>query len=652
MKLGMKIGLGFGVLLLLLLFIAIIGFSQLKSVTSGYKENVLKDVAIKDLSNEIVIDWLQLRRNEKDFLARKDIKYVTVAQTYSSGILEDLKRIEEQKPDDKIVEESHKIKDNVDNYISLFSQLGDALKKKGFNEDEGIQKTLRDAAHKCETLSFASPVRNVVKNFLTIRKNEKNYLLWEDGSYIDKIKTSLKELNTDLDASALAAQQKSEFKQSLDSYEKNLDDLVSCEGNIKAFLKEMKINADSGMKLAEDILDKNVKEQEIAVKEIAAHADSAEVFLIIAAFIALLLGGGAAFFLTRILTAPIIKAAELARSVSQGDLTGNIEVRSKDEIGIMANSLQDMIDHLSEIVLEVKKNSENVASGSEEMSATAQELSQGASQQAAAAEEVSASMEQMGSNIQQNADNALQTERIAIKAAKDAEESGQAVMEAVAAMKEIAHKISIIQEIARQTNLLALNAAIEAARAGEHGKGFAVVASEVGKLATRTQNSAGEITQLSASSVKIAETAGQKIEKLIPDIKKTADLVQEINAASSEQRSGADQINKALQQLDTVIQQNASASEQLASTAEELSAQAEQLKSTIDFFKINSAFLQETHSRKKIEISRLNPAVSKRIIHTQHQNTTTPDKTDKLMKGVSLDLSAAPDDEDRDFERY
>ncbi|NVN93522.1 MAG: methyl-accepting chemotaxis protein, partial [Desulfuromonadales bacterium] len=338
---------------------------------------------------------------------------------------------------------------------------------------------------------------------------------------------------------------------------------------------------------------------------------------------------------------------ENAKKVSQGNLM--VELKKRCDNDDLMESLAVMVDKLKEVVTEVQSAADNVASGGQEMSATAQQMSQGATEQAASAEEVSSSMEQMASSIRQNTDNAMQTEKIAIKSAADAKEGGIAVNETVAAMKQIATKISIIEEIARQTNLLALNAAIEAARAGEHGKGFAVVASEVRKLAERSQSAAGEISQLSTSSVAIAEQAGNMLNMMLPDIQRTAELVQEISAASREQDTGASQINKAIQQLDQVIQQNASASEEMASTTEELSSQAEQLKSTIAFFTLdagNQRSVQRQIGSKQSGTARLAYTPPK-------QHKTETHQKDAMDEGVHLHLGRAGSDRlDDEFEKF
>ncbi len=298
-------------------------------------------------------------------------------------------------------------------------------------------------------------------------------------------------------------------------------------------------------------------------------------------------GGLLFYFLIRTNLRKLDEAAGFASRISAGDLTAIcVEDTCKDDMGTLFTALKNMAEKLRTVVIDVRTASDNMASGSRQLSSGAEQMSQGSTMQAASAEEASSSVEEMNATIKQNADNAQQTEKIAQKSSADALESGKAVSEAVGAMKDIASKISIIEEIARQTNLLALNAAIEAARAGEHGKGFAVVASEVRKLAERSQTAAAEIGKLSVSSVEVAEKAGRMLAKLVPDIQKTAELVQEISAASKEQTSGADQINSAIQQLNHVIQQNAGAAEEISSTAEELLSQAEQLQGSISFFQI------------------------------------------------------------------
>ena len=279
--------------------------------------------------------------------------------------------------------------------------------------------------------------------------------------------------------------------------------------------------------------------------------------------------------------------AKVADAIASGDLT--IEAKRLSDRDTLGMALERMVVKLREFVIDALSASGNVASGSEQLSSSATQLSQGATEQASAAEEASASMDEMAANVKQNADNASQTEKIARQSSRDAEASGAAVTKAVQAMETIAQKITIVQEIARQTDLLALNAAVEAARAGEHGRGFAVVASEVRKLAERSQTAAQEIGALSNDTVKSAREAGEMLAKLVPDIKKTAELVEEITAACREQDIGATQVNQAIQQLDKVTQQNASASEEVSSTSEELSGQAERLQSTIAYFKIGAA---------------------------------------------------------------
>ncbi|MCG6552827.1 MAG: methyl-accepting chemotaxis protein [Candidatus Magnetominusculus sp. LBB02] len=296
------------------------------------------------------------------------------------------------------------------------------------------------------------------------------------------------------------------------------------------------------------------------------------------------------FFVTfKITHKPLVNMSNDIQRVSDGNFDFHCcDYDVDDEVGVLARGVTKMLRKIVEVVTNVRETSEMLTEASGKLSSGAQGLSEGAAAQAASIEQTSASMTEMTSSIRHTSDNARQTESIAVGAAKDATESGQAVSGAVNAMKEIASKISIIEEIARQTNLLALNAAIESARAGEHGKGFAVVASEVRKLAERSQKAASEISGLSVSSVNIAEKAGIMLNKLVPNIRKTADLVQEIAAASSEQNSSADQINKAIQQLDEVIQRNAAASAEMAETADSLAGQSDQLRDAISFFKLGS----------------------------------------------------------------
>ncbi len=683
LSLGMKIGGGFGILILIAMLlggVAIWNMQRVGNIAEGLETEIAPQAEITSLlergQTRAMYDMrgYNLNADEKlfsDAMKRMDELQGNVAKakelaakhptlhelaaampkveakvTEYRGLMQETKRQEDLLAAERknMIEAATGFMDNSNKFLDDQTKALDGVlsagkpdmkqvrertdKVKWINEVIEVGNSIRIANFRGQATKDMSGVVEAMKKFEDVDKN------------IEKIRTvtrneaNLKQLDL--------------IKASGAGYKKALEGMIAVFEAQSILGKKRRDVGMESLALVQEVAAKGVKDTSDGSAQAASALSAASTIMITGLVIALLLGVIVAFFLTVGITRPVMQGVDFAKRMAEGDFTTQLDINQKDEIGVLAAALNDMVVRLRQVVADVRGATENVASGSEELSASSETLSQGATEQAAAIEEVSSSMEQMASNIKQNADNAQQTEKIALQASKDAQEGGVAVNKAVGAMKNIAEKIGIIEEIARQTNLLALNAAIEAARAGEHGKGFAVVAAEVRKLAERSGNAAGEISELSSSTVSVSEKAGEMLMKLVPDIQRTAELVQEIAAASNEQNAGADQINKAIQQLDQVIQQNASASEEMASTSEELSSQAQQLQQTMGFFRVDvSGAAVMRKPRKPMAL----PAGPSAKAAAHHAPAPKPSRGGSKGGGIDLDLSS-DHAEDGDFEKF
>ena len=660
LKMAVKLSIGFGLVLLFAVMVGVVGLDGLSTVN--------KEVVVADDANRLVKYVLEARRAEKNFIIKEDHQYAEKNATTLKNILSQIEDTQGKLNDKEALAALAEVRNQANLYKDAFEEYVYVFEEELLPSRAVMEKTARSAIDQGEALRAsqkeqmnseitqrkdhetlrerigkADDANRLVKQILEARRIEKNYILRKDNQYIEDMDEMVKTLLAQVAVTKakmkkqVNVNQMDTMKEAIDEYKTAFDTNVAANAKLAKDLETMVTSARAFEEKATEMRGTMKADMEAAT----AMANRMVLVLLI---LAVALGVGAAILITNMVIRPLgAEPAELAgivERIADGDLTVQVGKNGKKMSGVLA-SMKKMSDNLIAIVGDVKNASGNVSSGSEALSSSSQEMSQGATEQASAAEEASSSMEQMASNIQQNADNATQTEKIAVKAAVDAEQSGQAVSEAVAAMSEIAEKISIIEEIARQTNLLALNAAIEAARAGEHGKGFAVVAAEVRKLAERSQKAAAEIGTLSQNSVEVSQKAGAMLKQLVPDIQKTAELVQEISAASNEQRTGVDQVNQALQQLDTVIQQNASSAEEMASTSEELASQAQMLQQTIEFFKVNHV----GGTNKRVKTTR------KQYVATNGLKAQTK-SPEYAEVATGLGNNGAHDQHDDDFELY
>lgn len=581
MKISSKLFMGFSIVIILTAVVSLLSIIGVQFI-----ENNLKIQRSATIVNE---KMLQARRHEKNYIIRGDGEYIKKVENLVGSIVATAKKISENSNNSEIGQDFLTVSVSAITYLDNFSlmvSMSESLKRQEKNLDSKINELIMTGF--MTTQEFHDSVRDIFS--LLEKLDYKNHHL-EVSNTLDVLDDIEGKLNA-IKSSRHDLTEISLFVSQADQIESEFKKLIELRRQIAGVGAKMVGSARSVHSMCDQIVSSIQKISDVSIK-------SALMIISICSALAIISGVFFAVIITSGITGAVHRGLEFAKNLAAGNLNSSINNNSKDELGHLIRTLAEMSAKFKEVILGVQSGAENVLGGSSELSSAAESLANSAAEQSSSIEEIMANVEAFSIRVTNNSNNANEVETVAKLALSDAEIGSKAIQATVEAMKNITAKVLIIDEIARQTNLLALNAAIEAARAGESGKGFAVVASEVRKLAERSGIAASEITDLSSNSMDIAIEAGEMFQSILPEIRRTSELVQEIAAASIEQSSGTDQIREAVKQLEQTIQQSAAASQELAATSEELQSHATKLQNSIDYFYVDDRHKMNAYSSKK-----------------------------------------------------
>ena len=546
---------------------------------------------------------LQARRDEKDFLLRKNTKYMDKHKLEMQELRKQLGTMlaNIHSTDGKAT--VNRLQSLVGEYEAGFHRMADAQIRVGLNEKLGLLGNLRNSVHSVETILKKANSDKLTVKMLMMRRHEKDFLAREKDKYIGKMAKRKAEFESLLAKSAYPASKKAEITRLMNSYHSDFNALAAGTKEVNQEIADFrqKVHATDPAFAKVASLVKSIESQNNAFQESASKRVTAllTVTMVVGAIVII----GSVLLLAFAISRGLDEAVRVCKDVAAGKLGLDIRPKSDDEIGQLLTSLKEMDENLMRVVSEVQTAVNSIGNASQEIASGNTSLSQRTEEQASSLEETASSMEEMTGTVKQNADSAAEARQLADANRQKAANGAEIVSRTVAAMGEInessgriADIISTIDGIAFQTNLLALNAAVEAARAGEQGRGFAVVASEVRSLAQRSADAAKEIKNLIEDSVgkvkagaNLVDESGKTLEEIITGIKKVADIMAEIAAASQEQASGIDQVNNAVAQMDNMTQDNAALVEEAAAASRSLAEQSQNLENLMSFFKLDKS---------------------------------------------------------------